>query len=216
MTVAGFAISCAIGLTACDSGPLSDLFNSGSNKTAPPITGATQMPDIPTLKSNSSIAVLVNEVPITNYDISQRRKLMELGGTKTSDKVATQELIDETLQMYEAKKQGVKVPETQVDGAYASIAKNLKMTPAQLTKALASRGVDSSTLKSRLRAQLTWQYLVQRRTQMTAQIKSSGHRECRAGQGRSQPDDADRVHAAANHLCGVARLFGGNLYAAPS
>ena len=46
------------------------------------------------------------------------------------------------------------------------------MTPDQLTKALASRGVDASSLKQRVRAQITWQYLVQRRTQQKAQVKS--------------------------------------------
>ena len=150
------------------------MFDTGGNKvTGPPVTGKTEMPDIPTLgKRDSSIAVLVNEDPITNYDISQRRKLMELGGTKTSTKIATDELIDEALEMYEARKRGVGAPEAQVNDAFAQIAQQLKMTPAQFTKALASRGVDSSSLKQRLRAQLTWRYLVQQRTRSKAQVKS--------------------------------------------
>ncbi len=161
-----------LGLASCSS--FSDMFNSGGSKvTGPPVTGNTQMPDIPTLnKSASSIAVLVNEVPITHYDISQRQKLMALGGAKTSTKIATDELIDETLEMYEAKKRGVRAPDAQVDGAFASIGQSLKMTPDQLTKALAARGIDAATLKQRLRAQLTWQYLVQRRTQAKALVKS--------------------------------------------
>ncbi len=128
--------------------------------------------EIPTLKGDSSIAVLVNEVPVTNYDISQRRKLMELGGAKTGTKVATDELIDETLQIYEGRKRGIAVPQAQVDEAFASIGQNLKMNPKQLTQALASRGVDASSLKARLKAQLTWQYLVQRRTQQKVAVKT--------------------------------------------
>ena len=167
-------VGLALGLAACGGGGLGDLFDSGGTKvTGPPVTGKTQMPDIPTLsKRDSSIAVLVNEDPITDYDISQREKLMRLGGAKTSTKIATDELIDETLEMYEARKRGYKAPEAQVDGAFASIAQSLKMTPAQLTKALASRGVDAASLKQRVRAQITWQYLVQRRTQLKAQVKS--------------------------------------------
>ena len=149
------------------------MFDSGSNPvTGGPVTGEIQVPDIPTLKNNSSIAVLVNEVPITNYDIAQRRKLMELGGAKSNTKAATNELIDEALQFYEARKRGLNVPEAQVEGAYASIAQNLKLSPSQLTKALASRGVDSASLKARLRAQVTWQYLVQKRTQQKASVKT--------------------------------------------
>ena len=131
------------------------------------------MPDIPTLsKRDSSIAVLVNEDPITHYDISQRQKLMALGGAKSSTKLATNELIDETLEMYEARKYGISVPASRVNTAYDSIAQNMKMTPAQFTRALNSRGVDSATLKQRLRAQMTWQILVQRRTRTKAQVKS--------------------------------------------
>jgi peptidyl-prolyl cis-trans isomerase SurA len=172
LTVAIVALAGAAGLSACTD--FTDMFDNGSVKvTGPPVTGKTEMPDIPTLsKSASSIAVLVNEDPITNYDISQRQKLMGLGGAKTSSKIATDELIDETLELYEARKLGLKVPDAQVDNAFASIAENVKLTPATFTQALASRGVDASSLKQRLRAQLTWQQLVQRRTQMKALVKT--------------------------------------------
>ncbi len=168
LAVAGLAV----GLAAC--GSFGDLFDSGGSKvTGPPVTGKTAMPDIPTLgKKDSSIAVLVNEVPITDYDISQRQKLMALGGAKTSSKIATDELIDETLETYEGRKYGVDASKSQVDNAFASIAQNLKLSPPQLTKALASRGVDVATLKQRLRAQIVWQQLVQRRTQMKAKVRS--------------------------------------------
>ncbi len=172
LAVASLVAVGAAGLAAC--GGLGDMFNSGGTKvTGPPVTGKTEMPDIPTLgKRDSSIAVLVNEDPITNYDISQRLKLMQLGGAKSSTKIATDELISEALEMYEGRKRGVAVPDAQVEGAFASIAQQVKMTPAQFTKALASRGVDASSLKQRLRAQLTWQYLVQMRTRSKAQVKS--------------------------------------------
>ena len=174
LAVAGLVAIGAAGLGACSGGGLGDLFDGGGNKvTGPPVTGKTDMPDIPKLSNNdSSIAVLVNEVPITNYDISQRQKLMALGGAKTSKKIATDELIDETLELYEARKRGIKANDDRVDSAFAGIAQQMKLTPKQLTQALGSRGVDVSTLKQRLRAQLTWQFLVQRRTQAKAQIKS--------------------------------------------
>ncbi len=172
LLVAGLVVAGTAGLSACSS--FGDMFDSGSNKvTGPPVTGKTEMPDIPTLsKKASSIAVLVNEVPITNYDISQRQKLMALGGAKTSTKIATDELIDEALEMYEANKRGVNAPDSQIEGAFNGIAQQLKLTPTQLTQALASRGIDASSLKQRLRAQVTWQYLVQRHTQAKATIKT--------------------------------------------
>ncbi len=172
LAIAGFVVIGAAGVAACSS--FGDMFDSGSNKvTGPPVTGKTDMPDIPTLKKrDSSIAVLVNEVPITDYDISQRQKLMALGGAKTSTKIATDELINEALEMYEARKKGVMAPDSQVDNAFDGIAQQLKMTPKQFSGALTSRGVDDASLKKRLRVQLTWQYLVQRRTQSKVTIKN--------------------------------------------
>jgi peptidyl-prolyl cis-trans isomerase SurA len=172
LAIVGVVVVAAAGLSGC--GGLGDMFDGTSTPVSgPPVTGKTDMPDIPTLnKSASSIAVLVNEDPITNYDISQRQKLMALGGAKTNAKLATDELIDEAIEMYEARKRGLKVPDAQVNGAFASIAESLKMSPDTLVKALASRGIDASSLKQRLRAQISWQQLVQRRTQVKALVKS--------------------------------------------
>jgi peptidyl-prolyl cis-trans isomerase SurA len=172
LATAGCLVAATATLSGCESGGLGDLFGGKAKAPTVPVTDTISKPDIPTLKGNSSIAVLVNEDPITNYDISQRVKLMQLGGAKATTKTATDELIDETLQLYEAKKRGFKAPEDQISEAYASIAQNMKITPPQLTQALGSRGIDSDTLKARLRAQLTWQYLVQRRTQQKAQVKA--------------------------------------------
>jgi peptidyl-prolyl cis-trans isomerase SurA len=67
----------------------------------------------------------------------------------------------------------VTVSDGRVDAAYASIASNLKMTPPQLTQALAGQGIDSATLKDRIRAQMTWEQLVVGRTQAEAQVKNA-------------------------------------------
>jgi peptidyl-prolyl cis-trans isomerase SurA len=123
--------------------------------------------------SNSSIPILVNDVPITAYDISQRLKLMRLGGAKgATQKAAIEELIDETLEMIEAERRGVAVPDGQANAAFASIASRVKMSPDQFARALGSQGVDASSLKKRLKAQIAWQQLVQRRTQLKASVKT--------------------------------------------
>lgn len=122
--------------------------------------------------SSSSIPVLVNDVPITAYDIDQRARLMRLGGGKSSPQMAREELIDETLEMLEAARRGLNIPQAQIDAAFASIASRLKMSPAQLTTALAGQGIQAASLKKRLQAQISWQQLVQQRTMMKASVKN--------------------------------------------
>ena len=64
------------------------------------------------------------------------------------------------------------VPDKQVEGAFASIAGKLKLTPAQLTAALKGEGIEADSLKKRFRAQIAWQQLVQMRTATKATVRA--------------------------------------------
>ena len=55
--------------------------------------------------------------------------------------------------------------------AFTSIGARLKLSPAALTKALGSEGIQATSLKKRLEAQMSWQALVQQRTQQKASVK---------------------------------------------
>lgn len=122
----------------------------------------------------SSIAVKVDDQPITTYDIQQRTKLLQMTGVPGGQKAATNELIDETLQFIEAAKMGVSVSDGRVDVAVEDIATRVKMTPTSLAKALSEQGVDIATLKRRIKAQMVWGQLVQMRTRMKGgSVKSS-------------------------------------------
>lgn len=116
--------------------------------------------------AQSAIRVVVNEVPITKYDIDQRAKFIVLTQRKASAvarKEAEQELIDDQVKLAEAKRVGIDVSAKEVNNAYARIATNVKMSPSQLSSALQRGGVSPDTLKNRLKAQLAWNQLVSRR-----------------------------------------------------
>lgn len=116
--------------------------------------------------AHAAIKVIVNDVPITDYDISQRARLITLTQRKSSSvakRQAQQELIDDQVKLAEADRMGIDIGQTQIDNAFNNIARNVKMSPSQLSKALRSGGVQPATLKSRLKAQLAWNQLLQRR-----------------------------------------------------
>jgi peptidyl-prolyl cis-trans isomerase SurA len=60
-----------------------------------------------------------------------------------------------------------------VDAAFASIAQRVKLTPANLSRALTQSGVDPSTLRTRLRAQMVWQQAVMQRFRQQIRIADS-------------------------------------------
>jgi peptidyl-prolyl cis-trans isomerase SurA len=103
-----------------------------------------------------SARVMVNGTPITDLQVSQRVKLFALEGNRGGSKGATEQLIDEALQMSEAKRLGISVSNAQVDAAFLQIARNLKMSSDKLNQMLAQSGINMDTLKDRLRAAIAW------------------------------------------------------------
>ena len=105
--------------------------------------------------SAATVKVSVNGTPITDVQISQRQALMKLengGGAKA----AQDELINETLQLQEAKRLGFTISDGDVDNAVLQLARNMKVSNSNLEKILTERGVPMSTLRDRLRANIAW------------------------------------------------------------
>ena len=123
--------------------------------------------------AQSSIRVIVNGEIITSYDIAQRTRLLPLFGNKGGEKAATEDLIDETIKLQEARKRGISVSEEQIDNAFAAMGKDRKLSAKQLTAELGRFGIDAATMKRWVKAQMTWQKLVQARVRREGQVKTS-------------------------------------------
>src|SRR5690349_5714763 len=118
------------------------------------------------------VAVIVNGSPITTYDIEQRSKFTTLSTHKTPDRQAViEELIDEKLKVQVGERYKLEVSDGDVNNAYANMAKRMRLTPEQLTGALAHAGVDSQTLKARIKADIAWQQIVRGKFQSSLQIR---------------------------------------------
>ena len=103
----------------------------------------------------ATVKVTVNGVAITDVQISQRQALMKLekGGTA---KQAQDELVNEALQIGEAKRLGFTIADSDVDNAVLQLARQLKLSASNLNKVLSNSGVGIQTLRDRLRANLAW------------------------------------------------------------
>jgi peptidyl-prolyl cis-trans isomerase SurA len=120
------------------------------------------------------VVVLVDGMPITKYDIAERSKLVQLSSSKPPVRQEVIDgLIDEILELNEAKRFGVDVPASQVDDAYANVAKHLGVDAQKLTQILTKAGASEGTLKHRLRAQLAWNALVRGRYSASLQVADS-------------------------------------------
>ncbi|WP_170149744.1 peptidylprolyl isomerase [Rhodoplanes roseus] len=119
-----------------------------------------------------NVIVMVNGDPITSFDIEQRQKFATLVTRKTpSRQEVIEELIDERIKIQAGRRFRLDIGDSDVDTSYADMAKRMRMTPEQLTATLAHGGVTPGTLKSRIRADITWQQLVRGKFQSSFQFR---------------------------------------------
>ncbi|MHC1549539.1 SurA N-terminal domain-containing protein [Phyllobacterium sp. K27] len=101
----------------------------------------------------SQIKVVVNGVPITDYDISRRAAFLKLQRKKGDAKA---ELTEEALKRQELRRLNLLVGDGEVNDAFARFATNNKMTLAQLKDVLSKAGVTAQHFKEYIRIQMSW------------------------------------------------------------
>ena len=118
-----------------------------------------------------SIAVVVNDDVISEYDLYARLKLI-LMSLKLEDSSETRKgllpqvrrsLIDESLKLQEAKKEKVSISKSQIDDAMRFLEKKNGIEEGKLGEHMELNGVDIATLESQLRASLSWNKLADKR-----------------------------------------------------
>ncbi len=121
-----------------------------------------------------AIKILVNDEPISDYDIAQRERFLVLTakpqpGTNTK-KEATDMLINERLQFQEGRKIGATPDQEDVNKILSDMAAKNNLDVDGLTTALARAGVNIKTLRDRIGAQLVWQNVVRQKFSREVQI----------------------------------------------
>lgn len=126
----------------------------------------------PAVAQSVYTAVLVNDVPISNYDINARTALLRLQGASSAQASsgAENELIDEALQRAEARRLGISVTQAELDQALQTIASRSGLSVSQLGQALGQRGVDLATLRDSIEAQILWDQVIRARFQATVRV----------------------------------------------
>jgi peptidyl-prolyl cis-trans isomerase SurA len=124
-----------------------------------------------------SIVVLVNDDPISDYDIAQRERFLAITTQEQPSpelkKKATDQLIDERLQMQQGRKLTLSVDEDDVSKILEDMAKKNNLDVDGLTQALAKAGINIKTLKDRIKSQLMWQNVVREKFRHDVQISDT-------------------------------------------
>jgi peptidyl-prolyl cis-trans isomerase SurA len=126
---------------------------------------------MPAIGHSQAVVVMVDGEPITALDIEQRAKFIQMSTQKVpARQQVIDSLIDEILEIREAKKFGIEVAQSDVDDAYAGVASRMGADPPKLNEILTKGGASPETLKHRLKAEYAWTGLVRGRFKASLQV----------------------------------------------
>jgi len=127
----------------------------------------------PTELNNRKATAVVNGVLITGTDVEQRVALIlatsENGGNISPEELQNlrlqvlRRLIDETLQIQEARAQEIELPATDIQASYERVAtERFNMTTEQLDNYLRSVGSSSQSLRRQIEGDMAWSLILRR------------------------------------------------------
>ena len=116
---------------------------------------------------------IINGEIITGTDIDHRLALIIIAnGGKISDEErerlklqVLRNLIDETLQIQEAKSNDVKIARAEIEQSYARVSRNFKRTPEAMSLYLREQGSSDKSIKRQIEGELAWSRLLRRRVE---------------------------------------------------
>jgi peptidyl-prolyl cis-trans isomerase SurA len=109
-----------------------------------------------TQASASEIKYVVNNIPVTTYDIQRRVALNKLFRQKGGAEKATQDMIEQALKSGEMQRRNVRIADEAVNASYNRFATSNKLQPAQLDQILNQAGVTKAHMKEFIRTQMGW------------------------------------------------------------
>ncbi len=124
---------------------------------------------------------IVNGYVITGTDIDQRLALVVLANQgRVSDEErerlrlqVLRNIIDETLQIQEAKAHDVEISAAEVQQSYERVAVRFKRTPAQMSSYLREQGSSDRSIKRQIQGELAWNRLLRRRIEPTTNVSEA-------------------------------------------
>jgi peptidyl-prolyl cis-trans isomerase SurA len=124
------------------------------------------------------IAAVVNDEVVSVFDLASRMQMVMLSSNipdtpelrERMGRQVLRSLIDERLQIQEAKRQNVTVSDSDVEKALEKIAQQNNMSTEQLTALLKSRGIGRDALVDQVKATLLWAKLVKRQAAQTVDV----------------------------------------------
>ncbi len=104
----------------------------------------------------SDIRYVVNNAPVTAYDVQRRAAFLRLQRAGNANERAGEEMIDQTLRLQEIARLGIQVSDTEVTQAYERFGQQNNLSSQQLDQILNQAGVTREHFRDYIRTQIGW------------------------------------------------------------
>lgn len=163
-----------------------------------------EAPPPPKDKLRNDIVAVVNDTPITEYDLDQRVSLIMItSGIPNSAEMrkkvreqALEQLETELIQRQEAQKNDITVSSVEVDRRVKEIAEDSRITLDQLKDVLRRGNVSMASFRAQIAGQLLWQKAVQQQYSSRVSIAP----ETVDAEMQRIAESADKVHYAVSEI----------------
>lgn len=195
-----------------------------ANTAQPDTTSALRLPENPQVFGTAVPSVvkataIVNGDVITQTDVDHRLALLAIanGGQIPAEEVdrlrqqILRNLIDETLQIQEAKREKITIKDSDIDRTLQRVAGNVKQTPEQLAAFLETNGSSIKALRRQVEGEIAWQRLQRAKIESSVSVgddevkavldkltASKGTEEYRVGEIFLSATPATEAQAVAN------------------
>lgn len=137
----------------------------------PALAQQAGQPQGPQQQQLNAIEVLVNDEPISSFDINQRLRLVIAisGGVSSQEEFlqvreqVIRSMVDERLQMQEAAEVELTIEKAQLDEFFERRAQSVGQEAEQFANALQSIGSSKESMQAQMEAEIAWSQLVQGR-----------------------------------------------------
>jgi len=116
------------------------------------------------LAAQQGVVAVVNDLPITERDVTQRITLMKALGEERGSPITRQAalgmLVDDVIKRVEAKKVGMDATDVEVTKQIERLAGNMKVSSEELLARLAKQGINEGSFRNYLSAQIGFNRLI--------------------------------------------------------
>ena len=121
--------------------------------------------------ARGQVVLFVNGDPITELDIAQRGKLIQLTLHKTAPRAEViNDLIDDKIKISVGRRFHLDITADDVDKQFVEMGGRMRMSRQAFEQVLTQNGIDPSTMKDHIKAEISWATVIQGKFQARLQV----------------------------------------------